>query len=237
MSTVGEVIQRVQSIYSKGVQSDDSRLTPMHIYSKALTVRSKLVIQRQNKNRKVSQWLYQTLDCVELIVASINECPCLPPAGCKTYRSKYKIPKPLHGKMGDLIQSVTSLDGSIVYDRTSLKNKKYKKGNKYTAVKPEYYIHNDYLFITDKVGPKVITLVGLFDKPEEADSFQNYCENTEDCVDCQDCTSILDKEFLIEEDLIDTLIQMCFEELVILFNQNKEDITNDTKDSNLNTTK
>ena len=31
---IKEIIQRVQSLYSKGVQSDDTRLSDRHIYNK-----------------------------------------------------------------------------------------------------------------------------------------------------------------------------------------------------------
>ena len=46
-----ELIQRVQSLYSKGVQSDDSRLTSRHIYNKLTTVRAKLVTEEAKKNQ------------------------------------------------------------------------------------------------------------------------------------------------------------------------------------------
>ena len=39
---VKELVQRIQSLYSKGVQSDDTRLSSPHIYNKLITVRSKL---------------------------------------------------------------------------------------------------------------------------------------------------------------------------------------------------
>ena len=44
--TVGDLIQRVQSLYSKGVESDDSRLTRRHIYNKLLSVRSTLIFNK-----------------------------------------------------------------------------------------------------------------------------------------------------------------------------------------------
>jgi len=90
---IKEIIQRIQSLYSKGVQSDDTRLTDRHIYNKMVTVRSKLVSQEAKKKQKINQWSYQTLSCVELIKAQPNECPCIAPPGCEILRSKYPIPK------------------------------------------------------------------------------------------------------------------------------------------------
>ena len=51
---VGDIIQRIQSLYSKGSQSDDTRLTPRHIYNKMLTVRSKLISEGAKKKQKVN---------------------------------------------------------------------------------------------------------------------------------------------------------------------------------------
>ena len=64
---VHEIIQRVQSLYSKGCQSDDSRLSPRHIYSKLVSLRSKYISQQAKKKQKINQWNFQTLPCVELI--------------------------------------------------------------------------------------------------------------------------------------------------------------------------
>ena len=94
---IGEIVQRVQSLYSKGVHSDDSRLSARHIYNKLLTVRARLISQEAKKKQKISQWNYQTISCIELIKVPAHECPCLPPIGCDMLRSKYKLPKPLSG--------------------------------------------------------------------------------------------------------------------------------------------
>ena len=73
---IGEIVQRVQSLYSKGVHSDDSRLSARHIYNKLLTVRARLISQEAKKKQKISQWNYQTISCIELIKVPAHECPC-----------------------------------------------------------------------------------------------------------------------------------------------------------------
>lgn len=225
---ISEIIQRILSLYNKGVQSDDNRLTHRHIYNKMLTVRSKLISQEAKKRQKVNQWSYQTLDCVELIPASVHECPCLPPVGCEILRTKYPIPKPLTDLNSHLIQSVTSIDGTIVFSEIGWIEKKYKSSNKYTANKPDYYIRNDYMYITvQRTKLKVISITGLFDDPLVAKNFPTLCE----CIDCDDCISPLDMEFPIDNDMIDTLVDMCKEELVGQFSQMIEDLTNNASDS------
>lgn len=222
------IIQRIQSLYSKGVQSDDTRLSDRHIYNKMVTVRSKLVSQEAKKKQKINQWSYQTLNCVEMVPAPIHECPCLPPLGCDILKSKFPIPKPLTDLNVHLIQSVTSLDGTIIFSEIGWNEKKYKKDSKYTSKKPDYFIRNGHLYITVLKGLKVITMTGLFDDPIEVYNFPSFCE---DCVDCQDCISPLDMEFPIDNDMVDTLVDMCKIELLEQFSQMTEDLTNNTSDN------
>lgn len=224
---IKEIIQRIQSLYSKGVQSDDSRLSDRHVYSKMLTVRSKLISQEAKKKQKINQWNYQTLNCIEVIKAPIHECPCLPPIGCEILRTKYPIPRPLTDLSSHLIQSVTSLDGSVIFSEIGWIEKKYKSSSKFTSNKPDYFMKNNFLYITHKSGIKAITLTGLFDDPLEVENFPSYCE----CEDCNNCESPLDKEFPIDNDLIDTLVDMCKEELIGQFTQMTEDLTNNTSDN------
>lgn len=225
---ISEIIQRIQSLYSKGVQSDDSRLTARHIYNKVLTVRSRLIAQESKKNQKVSQWNYQTLPCVELIEADIHECPCLPPIECQIYRTKEKLPRPLSNYNRHLIESVTSVNGDIIFSEITWIEKKYKADNKFTATSPDYYIRNEYLYITQARNlPRLISVTGVWEDPLEAESFPSFCNQAVEI----DCESPLDKELPIDKDMIDTLVEMVANELVILFSQNQEDLTNNTRDS------
>lgn len=234
---IREILQRVQSLYSKGVQSDDTRLAARHIYSKVLTSRARLIIQKMNKRQKISQWAYQTLDCVELIKALPYECPCLPSVGCVILRTKEELPKPLTGLLdGHMIQSVTSLEGSITMSETTWKEKKYAKGKKYTSSNPDYYIRNNYLYVTLKEGPKVITVTGLFEDPLEVEEFPGICD--EGCgEECVDCSSPLDKDLPISKDMVETLIEMTVNELISIFSQGQEDLTNNATDSLKETSK
>ena len=207
------LLDRVQTIYSKGVKSDDSRLTNRYIYSKLLTVRAKLIGQQYRKKQSVSQWNYQTLPCVELIKVPAHQCPCLPPAGC--YSS-------------ELIQNVTSADRALKIDRVNINAVNTQKGNKYTTKKTNYFIQDGYLYITTPVNIKVVSLNGLFGDPIAANIFKGHCE---DCVDCAKCFDYLDFDFPIDSDLIDVLIELTVAEIMGVFSQSIEDRTNNTRDS------
>jgi hypothetical protein len=225
---IREIIQRVSTLYSKGVRSDDSRLSSRYIYNKALSVRALLLSQKSNKKQTISQWNYQTLPCVEMVEIPIIECPCLPPIGCKILKSKYKIPNPLSNLNNILIQSVTSLDGSIIYSQIGWVEKKYKSANKYTGNKPDYFIKDDYLYITHRYGPKVLTIIGIFEDPLKAYDYPSFCT---DCEDCLDCVSILDKDFPIDAQMVDNLIELVVQECIEGFSKGREDKSNDSSDS------
>lgn len=63
---IKEVIQRIQALYSKGVKSDDSRLSSRHIYSKLKSTRGRLLYEKVNKRQFIASINYQVLACVEL---------------------------------------------------------------------------------------------------------------------------------------------------------------------------
>ena len=139
-----DIIQRVLSLYNKGLQSDDNRLKPRHVYNKLVTVRSLLLYQKSNKRQSISSWAYQTLPCVEMIKAPLHECPCIPPSGCITMRSKYPIPEIISDINSPMLNSVTNLDGDLIFSKSSWSEKKYKKGNRYTSNKPDYFFKDNY---------------------------------------------------------------------------------------------
>ena len=245
---IKEMIQRVQSLYSKGVQSDDTRLSSRQIYSKLLTGRSRLITQKINKRQQVSQWVYQTLDCVEMVKALPYECPCLPAVGCQILKTKFPLPIPLTGLQdGHVIQSVTSVEGSIKFSETNWDKKRYSAGAKYTSNKPDFYIRDNHLFITSKGAPKVISITGLFEDPLEVQAYPSICGTTA-CKDlpenqnksltigytpednCPECMSPLDMDLPIAKDMVQTLIELASNELISIFNQGTEDIDNNSRE-------
>jgi hypothetical protein len=236
---LGNIIDRIQEgFYSKGVKSDDSRLSSRLIYSKILSARAKLLEQTSNKKQFISQNMMQTLSCIELIEAEKHECPCAPPRGCKILRTSIPLPSPLASLNGHMIQSVTSITGEIVYPETTWETIKYQKGNKYTANKPSYFIRSGYLYITHKKGPRIITITAAFNDPIEAMEFGSYCEECNECGDKIDnCLSYMDLDFPLQQSVSDTIVTICINELVAIFLQSQEDVTNNSRDSRVEQTK
>lgn len=219
------LIERIKTPYNKGIESDDTRLSARYIYSKLLSSRNRLIAQQARKNQRISQWVYQTLPCVELIKAPIHECPCLPPVGCTIYRTKHPLPHTLSDLSNHLIQSVSTVDGSITFNEIGWEEKKHKAFNRFTSHKPDYFLRGNHLYITQPTGPTLITITGLWDDPIQATKYPSKCD---DCVDCVDCTSPLDMDFPIDGDMVDTMIEMAREEILGDFARAVEDKTNDT---------
>ncbi len=115
---------------------------------------------------------------------------------------------------------------------------KYKSYDKYTSKKPDYFIKNDYLYITHYNEIEVISVVALFEEPEKVSLFPSFCNEQVDCEgnpiiceDCIECMSILDQEFPLDLDSIENAIQMALNELVLQFIQTPEDTSNNSRDS------
>lgn len=225
-----EVIQRVQSAYSKGVQSQSSRLSSRNIFSKLSTLRSKLVTNETKKKQKISQWTYQTLPCIELEEVPLNECPCTPQSGCMILKSKYPIPSLMTGMDKHLIQSVTGMEGKMVLVEINSEDKKYSKGNKYTAKEPDYFFRSIgdkiYVYVTVNLRIPSISMTALFDDPIKAYLFPSMCEQNQD-----NCINYLDFEFPMDRDQIDSLIEMAASELIDRFLGTRQDSSNNSIDN------
>ena len=227
---IREIIQRVLSAYSKGVSSDDVRLTKRRIYNKLLTTRALLLSREVNKKRKLSAWNYSTLPCVEIIeITSNEECPCIPDVGCSVYRSKHKLPKPIVSLSSYMIKGVYSTDAqrSIKFTEVSVNQSKYTKGGKYSSNNNKYMLHNGYIYIISKVAPIAVSIDLLVEDIMEAYNFVNYCNNNS--VDCAD--KILEKEFPIDGYLLEPLIQITIDELVSGFSKSLQDSLNNSQDN------
>lgn len=213
-----ELIQRVQSLYSKGVESDDSRLSNRLIYNKLITVRSRLIRQRLDKKKRLSDWSYQTISCVEIKSVPVTECVV---TGCKVYRTVEKIPKFISTSFGDGIRSVTSLDGSTIFSGTSWDKLKYDSYSKYSKNSNKYWIKNGYMYFTFNQDLLYVTIEAILEDIVDILSLDSCAEK---------CITNLDIDFPIDSDMIEVLIGETVKELVILFSQVKEDKVNDTNE-------
>lgn len=224
---IREVIERIQSLYSKGVSSDESRLSDRHVYNKILTVRMQLISQQLKKKQRVSDWNYSVLPCVELIKVPNHECSCLGDLGCDVFRTKFPIPRVLTDSNRHYIEFVMSVENGMRIEEVSRQGVLYLKGNKYTGTKPKFLFENGYLYFPIKKSPGVVKIKLLAEDPLEAMHFPSLCD---DCENCTDCIPAYDHEFNIDGDLIEPLIDICVQEIIGIFGQRPEDKDNNSRD-------
>lgn len=217
-----EPIQQIQELYSKGTQSRSSRLSSRYIYSVLIKNRATVLRQQINKSQSTSEWSFQSLSCVDLVLGSI------PNSDKKLLRTKNKIPTSIIGLNGKSLATITSLDGEIKFDNTTFNKNRHSIGDKYTNTRPSLYIRDQYGYVNQRPNLKGLYIYDLFYDPIEAYTFQSSCN---DCVDCQ-CKDYLDYEFPLDGDTLNTVVKMAVNELIIMFSQMQEDTSNDARDDN-----
>ena len=224
---IGKAIERVQGLYSKGVDTDDSRLSNRHIYNKLLTVRSKLMVQRLRKNQPLSEWDLQPLHCIEMIPQTSLSC-----GGdnkCPFYKSKYKLPLGISPDETENV-AVTSFDGLVIFNRTTFETYKYLNGNKYTSNKAYYFIHDSYIYvINSKI--KSLHIHGIWRDPIEVWRLHLSYQNKNTCFNNKTI------EFFTPDDMIEAMIEISYNELIAQFNQSRMDVTNNSNNSLLEESK
>jgi len=223
---IAEIVERIQSLYSKGVASDESRLSDRHVYNKVLSVRMQLLSQQLKKKQRLSDWNYTVLPCVELIKVPNHECSCLGDLGCDVYRTKFKIPRILTDSNRHFIEYVMSVDNGMKLEETTRQGVLYSKGNKYTGTKPKYLFESGYLYFPSKKNPGVVKIKLLAEDPLKAHHYPSMCE---ECQECLDCIPTPDHTFDIDGDLIEPLIDICVQEIIGIFGQKKENKSKDTQ--------
>jgi hypothetical protein len=221
---LGDILQRVQTGYSHGVQASSSRLGNRFVYNIFTSVRARLLSQKSAKKQHISLWNYQVLPCIEFIKVPKHLCPCLPPAGCMIWRSKHPLPEVISDLNGPMIQFVSNATNDRRIDSIDPQQVKNLGGDKYTSAMMSYFILNDYIWVIN-TGEKypLLMMAGIFQDPVEADDFPSRCPDVEDpCVE-KDCRSRLEFDFNMSNSEIDALVALTVAELQQWFMQNPED--------------
>lgn len=222
-------------MYSKGVKSDDSRLSDRHIYSMLNSARSLLNYRKLRDNRKLTDNSYTKINCIELEEVSIIECPCVPVESCKVIRTKDKLDIFSYNGM-PVIEWVYNSDYSLKFEPSSRNSYKASSGNKYVTSSAYKYIYeNGYLYLYGKKLPKKYITARLVLNEVYQESICN--KNLEDVENSDLCKSIYDYEFKIDEDLIDPVIDIVNKKVLSLFSVQIEDQTNNNEDTQVQTTK
>lgn len=206
-----ELLQRLQSVYNKGVPSQSKRLSDRHIYNKLLTLRSKLLYQQVSKKQKISDFNYSVIDCIELEEVPHINCPCVPRTGCNVMRTKYPLPKPVSNFSSHLIEYVCSIDKKTRFTESSAIEYQYKSHNKYTHSLPVYIIENNFGYFYGNNIPKAVSIKLLLSDPITAYSHPTLCSTEGLIVD--NCIDIREINFPIDDHLLEDMLELAKQEI------------------------
>jgi hypothetical protein len=211
----GEIISRVQSLYSKGVESDDTRLSARHIYNKLVTVREQVAIDQLRQGLSWAEWDQQPLHAVPMKNFEGQWCPMM--------KSIDTIPSAIGDGTNEGV-IVSSPDGSRIYSRTSFEHQKYLKGNKYTSKRVHYFVHDDYLYLLNSRMKKSF-MHAMWRDPIKVYRLDKKYKGLSTCF------SNRTVPFFTPGDVIELTIQIASQELVQQFNQVVEDVSDNTTDT------
>ena len=203
--TNAEVISQIRTS-NKSIQDDDL-ITDRFVYRIAKTQAAYLLRQELNKRRLLtSDNVYQTYECVDLVLVNGTECDCATPVR----RSKDPLPQIEEGLYSYFIQGVFNPRNSVEIFPTSFRE--HINFNK-LRVKPNtdfYLIKNHYLYI---LNPDI-------------ESINIYAYFT-DAINQPPCLSMYEREFKFPPYLFSALFALCNAELL-----NYHKIPKDVEDNN-----
>ncbi len=210
----------------QGEISQDKEWSHRLIYYYLKLYRTRLLWDKKQKKLPISRSSYATLKCIELEKIDMSECPCIPASGCEFLRSKEVIPNDVTG----VYQSVTSILGNKTYEylRWDEFEDRLKSRFTFERTKPYYTIKTfgelAYLYIYSDNDKEIVSATLIPVDNLEVLAFPNCGESIRIC-------DPLDKEFVIDEELLPILYEMVFDKLIKiksttqpeLFNNNEPD--------------
>lgn len=216
-------------IAEKGPISDETALSKREIYFALLRFRSYIISEkyRQNPNR-ISKFTYQTIPCIPLVKAPVDECPIEEKSGCVWRKTKFPIPQPIDCKI-----SVVSLAGNIKYDYLPWERFRELADSKFSnEIKAPYFTikntgKHSHIYVWNDIHKEYIQIEAIFENPLDV---QNY-------YDCQTgeknkCFSPLDEEFILDPDLLPRVYELAINQYMKpkrmaedIYNNDQDDVT------------
>lgn len=154
------ILENIQSVRVRLGSTDDDQFLYRQILDWLNKYRSLFIRQDYEKGRTLSSFIIQELE-VPLekadkgLYTSTSQC---------ILRSKFKIPKPIEGKMKDYITYVGRIDYEMRFTEISEQSISSFKFTKYGNKYPRYFFRDDYLFLavspTFNIDKLLIRMVG-----------------------------------------------------------------------------
>jgi hypothetical protein len=241
---VGNFIADIQAYVNSGLRSDEVNVSPRLIYNLMNSGRSALLKAKidQQKNQNISSINYNVLSCIQMEKVSIADCPCLNINTCKTIlRSKYQLPKFLSSYWGDIIDYVTTIDGFIKFNKSSLLELNQIEYYQYQVDTTDWFIEDRYLYVKPSKkysNLQIVRMKAIFEDITEVNKFKQLnCKSEEETIKNNVACTNYDLDFNIDDDLVDKLRELVITHIYKyhLVNIN-DDINNSSNDNGKNKT-
>lgn len=173
---VNQLISDIRNISTSGSNPVEFKIEDKQILFWCNEVRSTLISQAIQRRQDLSDVWIQSITCLQLEQVDASEC-CNIPIGCYILKSVKKIPTTIESWMDNTITKVTKPTGDIIAKSNGFETN-YNKFNKYTGKTSNWYLKNDYLYITNEQLLETVNIYGIFEDPSNLSNFINCNNNT-----------------------------------------------------------
>ena len=218
---IKEIISNIRGVLSHGPASSDSRISERQVYFIIKYLRAKLIKQKADKYHYISDFNYQTFECLPLELVPEDNCPCYA-RECKVLKSTFKLPVILNNRNQLMLKGLWTQGGEKINYATSDEIKRFK----YSKTKKEaltFEIINNYLYVRADPRLKVVKLTAIFEDPVEI-NLPSACGENVLCFDPETM------EFPLDMELVEALNKLTYEELFNVMLRIPVDTESNSKD-------
>lgn len=171
MPTLSEITSDIRNIASSGKENYSMRIEDEQIIFWINEARSKFIAEAISKRENITDVWVQAIHCLEMIQVDKSEC-CFITTNCYILRSKVKLPPTIEYYNDNGIIKIVTADGNIITKSNNFEVI-YNSFNKYTGKKPNWFIQNGYLYITNEQLLDYVSVYGIYEDPMDLNSFVN----------------------------------------------------------------
>ena len=171
---------------------------------------AKSYLAKKLKDRKLyrNSSLYTTIPCFEMKSVNSFECDVVEFKNCnKLMKSVNKLPELLHTSYGSSLKTVSPIDNSVFFDKSTLAAFKRNSQREIVGKEPIYFYELDgYLYLTG-TSIEIVNLYVLTQDLYDANELCGCSENN--------CQSAWDYPFVINDDLIENVIRETVQQVMV----------------------
>jgi hypothetical protein len=222
MFTLRKGVADIRNIADSGENNYSFRITDYQIAFWFHEVRAMLISQAVSKRQDISDVWVQSIPCLELELVDSSDC-CIVTTKCYILKTKRRIPITVETAADNLILSVTNPMSDII-TKSNRFEAKYNKYNKYTAEKPQWFLQDGYLYITNDKLLEYVNVFAIFENPEELSEF-TLCNNISSCFSW-------DSPYPVSLKMANDITNIVMQTKVMPFLQMPQDTSNDALSQN-----